>query len=253
MNDAALSALEELRAAGKASVIVSCESKVIGIVALSDTLRLEGAAMVKELEEMGTKAVLLTGDNRKAAEYFAGHAIPWERCDAICSEIHAQTLNLVLIGMPGCGKSSIGRRAARLLGKPFIDCDAEIERRAGMPIPEMFNQYGEDAFRALETEVISDLCRSSGQVIATGGGAILRPENVRAMRQNGRICFLRRSIDRLPRNGRPLSSSADRVRQLWEERKHLYNAAADFIVENEAPVPVVAEKLKEAFYEAAHH
>ena len=169
-------------------------------------------------------------------------------------EIRGQTLNLVLIGMPGCGKSSLGEAVARAMGRPFVDCDAEIAARAGMPIPEIFARFGEARFRAMETEVLRDACRESGRVIATGGGSILRAENVRAMRQNGRVCFIRRAIEALPRDGRPLSSaSTDAVRKLWAERRERYIAAGDFAVDNNSTLSDAAARIQEGFYEAVGH
>lgn len=196
---------------------------------------------------------MLVAQAREAAELFAGRKISAERDAAICGEIKSQTLSLILVGMPGCGKSSLGRILSQEMNRPFVDCDEEIVRRAGLSIPEIFERFGEEHFRRLETEVLQDVCRESGSVIATGGGAILRPENVRAMRQNGRICFVRRAVDGLPREGRPLSKSDDAVKRLWEARRDKYLAAADFIIDNDADLALAAGRIREGFYEAAHH
>ena len=134
-----------------------------------------------------------------------------------------------------------------------MDCDAEIVRRAGKSIPEIFAQDGEGAFRALESGVLTDVCRGHGLVISTGGGAVLRAENRDAMRQNGRVCLIRRALALLPRDGRPLSASEDAVARLWEARRAAYETAADFPVENDGTVEAAAEKIREGFYEAAHH
>lgn len=196
---------------------------------------------------------MLVAQAREAAELFAGHAIPAGRVEDIVSEIGAQTLNLILVGMPGCGKSTLGQAVAAALQREFVDCDAEIVRRAGKSIPEIFAQDGEGAFRALESGVLADVCRGHGLVISTGGGAVLRPQNVNAMRQNGRVCLIRRAIGLLPRDGRPLSASEDAVARLWEARRAAYETAADFPVENDGTVEEAAEKIREGFYEAAHH
>lgn len=217
----------------------------------------EKTALILAAQAKGIPAVsglsMLVAQAREAAELFAGHAIPAGRVEDIVSEIGAQTLNLILIGMPGCGKSTLGQAVAAALQREFVDCDAEIVRRAGKSIPEIFAQDGEGAFRALESGVLADVCRGHGLVISTGGGAVLRAENRDAMRQNGRVCLIRRALALLPRDGRPLSASEDAVARLWEARRAAYETAADFPVENDGTVEEAAEKIREGFYEAAHH
>ena len=217
----------------------------------------EKTALILAAQAKGIPAVsglsMLVAQAREAAELFAGHAIPAGRVEDIVSEIGAQTLNLILVGMPGCGKSTLGQAVAAALQREFVDCDAEIVRRAGKSIPEIFAQDGEGAFRALESGVLADVCRGHGLVISTGGGAVLRTENRDAMRQNGRVCLIRRALALLPRDGRPLSASEDAVARLWEARRAAYETAADFPVENDGTVEEAAEKIREGFYEAAHH
>ena len=217
----------------------------------------EKTALILAARAKGIPAVsglsMLVAQAREAAELFAGHAIPAGRVEDIVSEIGAQTLNLILVGMPGCGKSTLGQAVAAALQREFVDCDAEIVRRAGKSIPEIFAQDGEGAFRALESGVLADVCRGHGLVISTGGGAVLRAENRDAMRQNGRVCLIRRALALLPRDGRPLSASEDAVARLWEARRAAYETAADFPVENDGTVEEAAEKIREGFYEAAHH
>lgn len=217
----------------------------------------EKTALILAARAKGIPAVsglsMLVAQAREAAELFAGHAIPAGRVEDIVSEIGAQTLNLILVGMPGCGKSTLGQAVAAALQREFVDCDAEIVRRAGKSIPEIFAQDGEGAFRALESGVLADVCRGHGLVISTGGGAVLRAENRDAMRQNGRVCLIRRALALLPRDGRPLSASEDAVARLWKARRAAYETAADFPVENDGTVEEAAEKIREGFYEAAHH
>lgn len=217
----------------------------------------EKTALILAAQAKGIPAVsglsMLVAQAREAAELFAGHAIPAGRVEDIVSEIGAQTLNLILVGMPGCGKSTLGQAVAAALQREFVDCDVEIVRRAGKSIPEIFAQDGEGAFRALESGVLADVCRGHGLVISTGGGAVLRAENRDAMRQNGRVCLIRRALALLPRDGRPLSASEDAVARLWEARRATYETAADFPVENDGTVEEAAEKIREGFYEAAHH
>jgi shikimate dehydrogenase len=214
----------------------------------------ERTALIIDAMERGIPAVsglsMLVAQAREAAELFAGHDIPMEMVNKVCARIHSDTLNLVLVGMPGCGKSTMGRRLAAAMGREFVDCDDEIERRAGMTIPEIFARHGETYFRDLESSVLAEVCRGARLVVATGGGAVIRPENRRAMGQNGRVCFIRRDVAALARKGRPLSASDDAVARLWDERRALYAQAADFTVNNDRPVDEVAGSIREAFYEA---
>ena len=136
------------------------------------------------------------------------------------------------------------------MNRPLLDSDEEIVKRAGMSIPDLFAKYGEEYFRALETQVLQDLCKESGCIIATGGGAVLREENRLAMRQNGRLCLIRRALENLPRSGRPLSKSQDALQEMWNYRKPIYESSMDFSVENNADKDIVAQTIEEGFYEA---
>ena len=195
---------------------------------------------------------MLVGQAREAAERFTGRAIPETETDRIYGALRAQALNLVLVGMPGSGKSSVGRALAGALGREFVDCDAEIVKRTGQPIPEIFAQQGEAGFRDIESAVLADVCREKSRVIATGGGAVLRPENVRAMRQNGVVLMLERDIDALPMDGRPLSSGREALRRMWSVREPAYRAAADGAIDNNSTLDAAVTAAKEAYYEAAH-
>ena len=195
---------------------------------------------------------MLVGQAREAAELFAGRDIPASETDRIYAKLRADALNVVLIGMPGSGKSSVGRRLAGRMGREFVDCDAEIARRAGKSIPEIFARDGERAFRDLEARVISDACREKGRVVATGGGAVLRDENVRAMRQNGVTVLLLRDLEALPMDGRPLSRSPEALREMWRARGPKYRAAADVTVDNRGTLEDAVSQAEEGFHEAAH-
>ena len=196
---------------------------------------------------------MLVGQAREAAELFLGRPVPETETDRIYALLRGDALNLVLAGMPGSGKTTLGRALAAHMDRPFVDCDAEIVKRAGKSIPEIFAESGEAAFRDLESQVIADVCREKHQVVALGGGAVLRPENVRAMRQNGKVLLLLRDLDALPMDGRPLSKSPEALKAMWAERAPKYRAAADITLENDAAPDLVARRAEEAFYEAAHH
>ena len=146
--------------------------------------------------------------------------------------MEAQMRNIVLVGMPSSGKSTVGKVLSRITGKPFIDMDEEIVRRAGITIPEIFDRDGEKAFRDMETEVAKDLGKEKNQIIATGGGAVLRPENIDALRQNALVILLTRPVDMLPTKGRPLSKDINALKKMESERRPYYNAAADITINN---------------------
>ena len=175
---------------------------------------------------------MLVAQAKQSAQWFLDRELP----DSLVADIHrmlrSQMENIVLIGMPGCGKSSIGRLLAKETGKTFRDADALIEKLAGRTIPEIFARDGEAEFRRLETEVLSELGKQSGLVIATGGGCVTRGENHPLLHQNGRILWIRRDPGKLPTAGRPLSQKTDPA-VLYEQRKPLYAAFADAALENE--------------------
>ena len=214
-------------------------------------------ALVLDAEARGIPAsgglYMLVGQAREAAELFTGRTIPETETDRIYANIRSGMLNAVLIGMPGSGKSSVGKALALRMGREYVDCDEEIVRRAGKSIPDIFAQDGEKAFRDLESEVVADLCKKSRLVISTGGGAVMRPENVRAMAQNGKLIMLKRDISALPMNGRPLSASQQALRDMWEVRRPVYLAAANMIIENAGTIKDAVNKAEEGYYEAARH
>lgn len=150
-------------------------------------------------------------------------------------EIEANILknrNIVLIGMPGSGKSSIGRRLAEFTHKKFVDTDKEIEKIANMPISEIFEKYGEDKFRDFEKYIINKVGKETNQIIATGGGVVKDPVNYRPLKQNSQIYLIKRNLSDLDQKGRPLSTSYGAIEALWQERKESYYKFADKEIEN---------------------
>lgn len=165
----------------------------------------------------------------------------------ITRQMLAEKRNLVLIGMPGAGKTTVGRRIAALLGKPFFDTDEEVTRKIGMPIAEFFAAHGEAAFREAESDVIRVLSRESGAVIATGGGAILREENVQRLKTNGLSVFLDRNpAGIIPTADRPLSAGREALERLYRERYPRYLSAADLRVEVIGDAGAVADAVMRA-------
>lgn len=187
---------------------------------------------------------MLVAQAKEAAEYFTGTAID----NAVIGKIHGQLRremkNIVLIGMPGCGKSTIGRLIAERTGKTFVDADSEIEQFAGKTIPEMFAESGESGFRSVETKVLSQLGQKSGLVIATGGGCITRAENLPLLRQNGVVFWLKRDISALPKEGRPLSLAGN-LQQMYREREPKYREFAQWEIDNDGLPEQTAERICE--------
>lgn len=181
-----------------------------------------------------------------AAEDFTGEAFGDGVTERIFRELCFEKRSIVLTGMPGSGKSTLGAILAARLGRTLYDTDAEIVRRAGMPITEIFAQYGEQHFRDLESAVIRDLSAQGGAIIATGGGAVLRRENVDALKQNGTLVFLDRPLEALlPTDDRPLADNVQKLRALYEARYPVYTAAADVTV----PVTGTPEETAETILE----
>ncbi len=177
-----------------------------------------------------------------ASEIFRDVEIPKSEIDRIYAELLKQKENIALVGMPASGKSTLGRLAAERLGREFTDTDSEIVARAGMEIPEIFRTKGEKGFRDIESEVLKDVVRRSGIVVATGGGAILREENVNALRQNCKVFFLDRDPDWLtPTSDRPTASDREAIRRRYAERYEKYCAAADAVIK---PVQDKAENAE---------
>ena len=191
---------------------------------------------------------MLVAQAKRAEELFFDKAIPDGETENIIAQLWRDRTNLVLVGMPGCGKTTVGRALARLSGKPFVDLDEEIVRRADKPIPEIFRAEGEETFRVLEAQALAEICAQSGQVIATGGGAVLRAENRDIMRRTGRVYFLRRALEELPRDGRPLSQKGG-LEEMYRVRKPLYSAAADVVIDNSVALEETAELIWRDFCE----
>ena len=183
---------------------------------------------------------MLIAQAKESAEWFTGRRISNDVIPEIYNKMRKRMENVVLIGMPGCGKSTVGQLLAQQLGKEFVDADAEIVRAAQMPIPEIFAQSGEDGFRQWETKVLEALGQKSGLVIATGGGCVTRAENYPLLHQNGPIYWVQRDISSLPTDGRPLSQSG-RLEQMYQIRKPLYEHFADFTVSNNGSVEDAAQ------------
>ena len=174
---------------------------------------------------------MLVAQAKEASEWFQGKHLPDSVISTVYGKMRQQMENIILIGMPGCGKSTIGRLLAEKLGKTFVDADEEVVKVYGMDIPSIFAAEGEAGFRAKETAVLRELGKRAGLVIATGGGCVTREENYPLLHQNGSLFWLRRELNLLPSEGRPLSQMT-RMEDMYRQRKPLYEAFADHRIDN---------------------
>ena len=191
---------------------------------------------------------MLVAQAAYAAELFLGEKLPEGAMDRVYRQIHGEKQNIVLTGMPGSGKSTVARILAREMGREFLDVDTEIIRLAKLPIPEIFARRGEAYFRDLEAQAVAEVSQRTGLVIATGGGAILREENVRHLRQNGRLYFLDRPVEDIaPTDDRPLSRDREALQRRYEERYTRYTVTADTIIPVRGAADEVAKAIREEF------
>ena len=191
---------------------------------------------------------MLVEQARAAAELFLQCTIPDKESERILHKLRQQTENIVLIGMPGCGKSSIGAALAQYSGRPAIDIDAEIVRNAGCSIPDIFAQQGEAGFRQLERQQIAQAGMQRGCILITGGGVVKDAANYAPLHQNGRIYHLSRPLELLEREGRPLSENAD-LELLYKERLPLYQRFRDVEIANNSSIKEAAERIWRDFCE----
>ena len=195
---------------------------------------------------------MLAEQARRSAKVFFGNDFPLLTTQTAYETLWARKENRILIGMPGCGKTTVGKALAALLGRPFLDADQELEQELGMPCGDYITRNGEADFRQRETAVLERLGKQSGMVIATGGGCVTRAENYSLLHQNGTIIFLERPLSRLSREGRPLSQRG-RLEDMYVIRLPMYRRFADCIVPNEGEDPAATARAVEEAYEAFHH
>lgn len=192
---------------------------------------------------------MLVAQAAQAAQRFTGAAVGAALVERVYRDLCRDVTNLVLIGMPGCGKTSVGRALAEALGRRLIDTDEEVERAAGRPIADIFARDGESAFRRLEAQAVAQAGRQSGVVIATGGGVPLSAENRASLRQNGRIYYIERDLAALAREGRPLSSDAQALENMYAARLPVYRALCDREVRNTRSAAACAAEIEGDFCE----
>ncbi len=206
-------------------------------------------ALLLQAEALGIPCLgglpMLVAQAWESARWFTGENIPESKIQEILADLQKKTQNIVLIGMPGCGKSTVGSLLAQRMGRKFMDTDACIQEKAGMSIPEIFDTCGEAHFRTLETQVLQALGKQSGLVIACGGGVVTQERNYPLLHQNGCILWLERDISLLPTQGRPLSMRGD-LAEMYRLRQPLYARFADLTISNHSAPEATVEKILEA-------
>lgn len=185
---------------------------------------------------------MLVAQAKESAEWFTGEPIDDSCIEMIYSRLRRQMENIILIGMPGCGKTTVGASLAKILSRPLKDADAELEQAVGRKITEILPTDGEASFRTLESETLLDLGKQSGLVIATGGGCVTIPNNYEKLHRNGTIVWLKRDLNLLPTDGRPLSQTGH-LQEMYQKRAPLYARFADFSVENSGDPQETAEEI----------
>ena len=209
-------------------------------------------ALLLQAEELGIPCSdglpMLVAQAKAAEEHFFEKSIPDSENERILAQLRRECTNIVLIGMPGCGKTTVGQALAKLTGREAVDVDQRIVARAGCSIPEIFARDGEAAFRALEREETAEAGKLSGKIILTGGGVIMDQRNYGPLHQNGRIYHLIRDLDILPTDGRPVSQSTD-LHALWERRAPFYARFRDASIENSGTVEETAAAIWRDFCE----
>lgn len=186
--------------------------------------------------------LMLVAQAKESSEWFTGEAISDEKIDEIYRKLSCQMQNIVLIGMPGCGKSTVGKLLSDALGRTLVDVDEKIIQLAGKPIPQIFAEDGEEIFRDWETKALAELGKQSGLIIATGGGCVTKARNYPLLHQNGRLFWLQRDLDVLPTDGRPLSQT-NKLSDMYAIRKPMYEAFADHVIDNNGESSVTVASI----------
>ena len=200
-----------------------------------------------DAEKLGIDCInglyMLVAQALRAAEIFTGKEISLTEIDRIYDIIMNRQKNIVLIGMPGCGKSTCASLLEKKTERECIDTDSMIIESSDEKIPDIFEKYGETEFRNLESQAVKSAGKGAGKIIATGGGAVLREENRIALKENSTVIFLKSDIDSLATDGRPLSKDTDALKEMLSIRLPLYLETADFTVEVDPDPEITVRRI----------
>ena len=206
-------------------------------------------AFLLQAESLGVRNAnglyMLAAQAKRSCELFCSRSIPEGETERVYRILSRKMENIILVGMPGCGKSTVAEALGRKTGRPVTDTDELIVKAAGMSIPEIFKREGEPGFRALETRALSDAGKLSGHIISTGGGCVTIADNYPLLHQNGVIVWVKRFIGALPKSGRPLSQKGS-IEEMYKAREPMYRRFADVEIENDGTPEETAERILEA-------
>lgn len=212
--------------------------KLTGVLDIIYNPKLTG--LLLEAENLGIPHAgglhMLVAQAKASFEIFFDRKLPNSVVTDIVNKLQSEMENIILTGMPGCGKSTIAKALSVATGREVIDIDTEIEKTNRRSCAEIITKYGEEKFRKLEHEEILKHCKKSGKIIALGGGAVLDSENHPAIRQNGKIFFIRRDVELLPTDDRPLSKSPETLKEMQKIRLPIYQEIADVEIENNGAI-----------------
>jgi len=197
------------------------------------------------------KGILCTGGlEMLTSQAYEAHIcfglIPKCSKEELYDKVRKKRENLVLVGMPGAGKTTIGKALAEDLQMPFYDIDTMIEQRENLSIEQIFAQFGEEYFRQRESELLKEICTQMGAVIVSGGGSVLREENRLAMKSNGKIILVKRELAYLATEGRPLSKDRESLQRILDVRMPIYEELGEIVVENNEDIFAAVEKIKKS-------
>ncbi|MBQ8623290.1 MAG: AAA family ATPase [Oscillospiraceae bacterium] len=239
-----------LKSAVELSDFPACEG-VIDLIYNPLRTKLIMDAQAKGLKAIGG-LIMLTSQAKRAHEYFFDTEAADEFSQKCARDLWKQNENIVLVGMPGCGKTTVGKLLAEISGREYVEIDEEIVKASGKTIPEIFAQEGEEGFRKLESALTREASCRNGIIIITGGGVVTRQENYYPLHQNSRIYEIKRDIDSLATDGRPLSAGGlDTLKEMYKKRKPMYDAFKDVSIANDADALDTAKKIWEEFCEVS--
>lgn len=204
-------------------------------------------ALLLDAEKLGIPYIngltMLAAQGLRSAEFFFDRKLDEGLIDKTVKGLHGNMLNIVLIGMPGCGKTTVGRLLSQMTGREAEDTDELVVKADGRTIPKIFADDGEESFRQKESAAITECGKRLGLIIATGGGAVMRECNCDALRQNGVIIYLRRSLEELETNGRPLSEDCTALKKIYKSRREIYESFADYTIDVDRDAQITAERV----------